>query len=154
MDSQRSDDRLTSLFVSLVAAAVTSLTGTSQDSDSVRGVAPAKRRAVPSLHVQGDRAAALAGNEADPDQAVLAVREHHAGAGQVRALVVAAAASAGASPPGYVIRPTTPWRGIPPGSVATPSNMSNILGRLASLSGRRAPGSIQRITCPGGLAVV
>jgi hypothetical protein len=47
------------------------------------------------------------------------------------------------------MRRIIPGRGIPPRCVATPSNMSNILGRRALRSGRRAPGPKQRITLPG-----
>jgi hypothetical protein len=97
MDSQWSDDRLTSPFASLVAAAVASLMGTRQDSDSVRGVDPAMGRAAPSLRVPGDPARAPGGSAVDPGQAELVIRAHHAGTGQARAPVVAAA-SAGASP--------------------------------------------------------
>ena len=51
--------------------------------------------------------------------------------------------------PGSVMRHIIPGRGFPPRCVATPSHMSNIVGRRALRSGRRAPGLMQRVTLPG-----
>src|SRR5580765_1764161 len=47
------------------------------------------------------------------------------------------------------MRHIIPGRGIPPRCVATPSNMSDILGRRALRSRRRAPGLMQPTTLPG-----
>jgi hypothetical protein len=51
--------------------------------------------------------------------------------------------------PGSVMRHMIPGQGIPAGGVAPPSHMSNLLGRRALPSGRRAPGLRPRITLPG-----